>query len=33
MLVLVGFVTWGLALVFVFVLHLLGALRANRGEW
>src|SRR4051794_16816119 len=33
MLVLVGFVTWGLALVFAFVLHLLGALRANRGEW
>src|SRR3954469_22818772 len=33
MLVLVGFVTWGLALVFAFVLHLLGALQANRGEW
>ena len=33
MLVLVGFLTWGLALVFAFVLHLLGALKANRGEW
>jgi uncharacterized Tic20 family protein len=32
-LVLVGFLTWGLALVFAFVLHLLGALKANRGEW
>jgi uncharacterized Tic20 family protein len=33
MLVLVGFLTWALALVFAFVLHLMGALRANRGEW
>jgi uncharacterized Tic20 family protein len=33
MLVLVGFLTWGLALVFAFVLHLIGALKANRGEW
>jgi uncharacterized protein len=33
MLVLVGFLTWGLALVYAFVLHLIGALRANRGEW
>jgi uncharacterized Tic20 family protein len=33
MLILVGFLTWGLALVFAFVLHLLGALKANRGEW
>src|SRR3954467_11499764 len=33
MLVLVGFLTWGLALVFAFVLHLVGALKANRGEW
>jgi uncharacterized protein len=33
MLLLVGFVTWGLALVFAFVLHLIGALKANRGEW
>jgi uncharacterized Tic20 family protein len=33
MFVLVGFVTYGLALVVAFVLHLLGAMRANRGEW
>jgi uncharacterized protein len=33
MLVLVGFLTWGLALVFAFVLHLIGALKANHGEW
>ena len=33
MLILVGFLTWGLALVFAFVLHLLGAIKANRGEW
>jgi uncharacterized protein len=33
MLVLVGFLTWGLALLFAFVLHLIGALKANRGEW
>ena len=33
MLVLVGFVTWGLALVFAFVLHLIGALKANSGQW
>lgn len=33
MLVLVGFVTFGLALVYAFVLHLIGALKANRGEW
>jgi uncharacterized Tic20 family protein len=33
MLLLVGFVTWGVALVVAFVLHLLGALKANRGEW
>lgn len=33
MLVLVGFVTYGLALVVAFVLHLLGALKAHRGEW
>jgi len=33
MLLLVGFVTWGIALVVAFVLHLLGALKANRGEW
>ena len=33
MLVLVGFVTYALALVFAFVLHLLGAIKANNGEW
>jgi uncharacterized Tic20 family protein len=33
MLVLVGFLTWGIALVVAFVLHLIGALKANRGEW
>jgi uncharacterized protein len=33
MLVLIGFLTFGVALVVAFVLHLLGALKANRGEW
>jgi len=33
MLVLVGFVTYALALVFAFVLHLIGALKANSGQW
>ena len=33
MLLLVGFLTYGLALVFAFVLHLLGAMKANNGEW
>ena len=33
MLVLVGFLTFVAAIVVAFVLHLLGALRANRGEW
>jgi uncharacterized protein len=33
MLLLVGFVTYGLAIVFAFVLHLMGALKANRGQW
>jgi uncharacterized protein len=33
MLILVGFLTWGIALVVAFVLHLIGALKANRGEW
>ena len=31
--VLIGLVTYPLALVFAFVLHLLGALKAHRGEW
>lgn len=33
MLLLVGFVTFGLALVFAFVMHLLGAIKAYNGEW
>jgi uncharacterized protein len=33
MLILIGFVTFGLALVVAFVLHLIGAIKANRGEW
>jgi uncharacterized Tic20 family protein len=33
MLVLIGFVTYSLALVVAFVLHLIGAIKANRGEW
>ena len=33
MLVLIGFLTFGIALVVAFVLHLIGALKANRGEW
>lgn len=33
MFVLIGLVTYPAALVFAFVLHLLGALKAHRGEW
>jgi uncharacterized Tic20 family protein len=33
MLLLIGFVTFALALVFAFVMHLLGAMKANNGEW
>ena len=33
MLVLIGFITYPLALVFAFVLHLLGAVKAHNGEW
>lgn len=33
LLVLVGFVTWPLAIVAAAVLHVLAAARANRGEW
>lgn len=33
MLVLVGFLTYRIAIVVAFVLHLVGALKANRGEW
>lgn len=31
--VLIGFLTMAAAIVVAFVLHLLGALKANRGEW
>ena len=33
MLVLVGFVTYAIALVVAFVLHLIGAIKANNGDW
>lgn len=33
MLVLVGFVTYALALVVAFVLHVVGAIKANNGQW
>ena len=33
MFVLIGFFTFAAALVAAFVLHLMGALKANRGEW
>ncbi len=33
MFVLIGFLTFGLALVYAFVMHLLGAIKANNGEW
>ena len=33
MLVLIGFITFAAAIVVAFVLHLIGALKANRGEW
>ena len=33
MLLLVGFVTFAAALVVAFVLHLMGAIKANSGEW
>ena len=33
MFVLIGFLTFVIALVVAFVLHLIGALKANRGEW
>jgi uncharacterized Tic20 family protein len=33
MLVLVGFLTYGLALLFAFVVHILAAVAANKGEW
>jgi uncharacterized Tic20 family protein len=33
MFVLVGFVTYGIALVVALVLHLMGTMKAHRGEW
>jgi uncharacterized protein len=33
MFVLVGFVTWGLALLFAIVVHIIAASRANAGQW
>ena len=33
MFVLIGFVTFAIALVFAFVLHLIGAIKANNGDW
>ena len=33
MLLLIGFVTYPLALVFAFVLHVLGLVKANQGTW
>jgi uncharacterized Tic20 family protein len=33
MLILVGFLTYGLALLVALVIHIIGATKANRGEW
>lgn len=33
MLLLIGFVTYALALLFAFVVHLIGAIKAYQGEW
>lgn len=33
MLILVGFLTYGLALLVALIIHIVGATRANRGEW
>lgn len=33
MLVLIGFATFGLALVFAFVVHVIGLMKAYNGEW
>lgn len=33
MFVLIGFVTYAVALVVAFVLHLMGAIKANNGQW
>ena len=33
MLLLVGFITFPLALLYAFVMHVIGAIKANKGEW
>lgn len=33
MLILVGFVTYGIVLVWAFVIHIVAAIKASRGEW
>ncbi len=33
MLLLIGFLTFGLAFVYAFVVHIIGAVKANNGEW
>ncbi len=33
MFILIGFLTYGLALVFAFVVHVIGAVKAYNGEW
>jgi uncharacterized Tic20 family protein len=33
MFVLVGFLTWGIALAFAFIVHIIAATKANAGEW
>ncbi|GAA2738796.1 hypothetical protein GCM10009867_31730 [Pedococcus aerophilus] len=33
MIVLVGFFTYGLALLFAFVIHIIAAVAANKGDW
>ena len=33
MLVLIGFLTYPLVLLWAFIVHVIGAMKANRGEW
>ena len=33
MFILIGFITYPLAVIFAFIVHLIGAMKANRGEW
>jgi uncharacterized protein len=33
MFVLIGFVTWGIALLFAIIVHIVAATRANAGHW